>query len=170
MKFAVARLAVAAALFVGWVGYLSYLAATTHNPIVLSRPQFNASERNVIATCKGGNQFVIDEVLYPKDLSGEMKGKTLVVANLKDCQTFSPEDGWRSVKADPPIGGQKYLLPLQTAAVAPPAGAEAQEVMDVVRIPASPGYPPLSDEAGPPRIYPADNEVMSQYESIPRPQ
>ncbi len=170
MKFAVVRLAVAAVLFVGWVGYLGYLAATISHPIVLSRPQFLISERDVIATCKGGNQFTIDEVLYPKELTGAMKGKTLIVANLKDCQTFSPQDGWRNVTADPPIGGQRYLLPLQTAAVAPPTGAEAQDVMDVVPIPASPGYPPLSGESGPPRIYPADDEVMSQYESIPRPQ
>ncbi len=167
MKFAVVRLAVAAVLFLGWIGYLSYLAATIRNPVVLSRPQFLVSERDVIAVCKGGDKFVIDEVLYPKDATGIKKGQTLTVGNLDKCQTFSPQDGWRLAKGGP-TEGQRYLLPLQTAAAAPRTNAESPIVMDVVPIPASPGYPPLSGDAGPPRIYPDTPEVRAQYQTIPK--
>ena len=34
------RLALAALLFAGWIGYLAWLAATSTHPIVLARPQF----------------------------------------------------------------------------------------------------------------------------------
>ena len=156
MKFAVVRLAVAAALFLAWIGYLSYLAATTRNPVVLSRPQFLVSERDVIAVYKGGDNFVIDEVLYPKDEPGAEKGKTLVVDNVKDCQTFSPENGWRVGGL---VEGQRYLMPLQSSAA-------SKDVMDVVPIPPSPGYPPLSNGAGPPRVYPDTPEVRRQYQTI----
>ena len=160
MKFAVVRLAVAAALFLGWIGYLGYLAATIRNPVVLSLPQFTVSERDVIATCKGGNNFVVDDVLYPKGAAEAMKGKALVVGNLDKCQTFSPQDGWRAAKGET-AEGQRYLLPLQTAAAPPPSDAESPIVMDVVPIPASPGYPPFSGDAGPPRIYPDTPEVRA---------
>ena len=53
MKFAAVRLAVAAVLFVGWIGYLGFLVRTTRHPIVLSRPQFLVSQKDVIATYKG---------------------------------------------------------------------------------------------------------------------
>ncbi len=158
MKTAAVRLAVAAALFLGWIGYLGYLAATTRNPVVLSRPQFLVSQQDVIATCKGGANFVIDEVLYPKDGAESEKGKTVVVHNLKECQTYSPQNGWRAI---PPSEGERCLLPLQTA-----AAPEQPEAMDVVPIPPSPGYPPSSAAAGPPRIYPDTPEVRRQYQTI----
>jgi hypothetical protein len=43
------RLAVSAVLFVGWISYLAYLAATTTEPMVLSRPQFLVADLYVIA-------------------------------------------------------------------------------------------------------------------------
>jgi hypothetical protein len=43
------RLALSAALFAGWIGYLAYLSATTTHPIVLSRPQFLAADFYVVA-------------------------------------------------------------------------------------------------------------------------
>jgi hypothetical protein len=49
MKRARVRLAITAALFFAWIGYLVYLAATTTRPIVLSRPQFLAANLYVIA-------------------------------------------------------------------------------------------------------------------------
>ena len=169
MKFAVVRLAVAAVLFVGWIGYLSFLAATTRNPVVLSRPQFLISQRDVIATYQGGDKFRVDEVLYPQGAPESEKGKTLIVGDLKDCQTFSPENGWQWVKDHPLAEGQQYLLPLQTAAGPPPAGAAPPDaMMDVVPIPPSPGFPPSSAVAGPPRIYPATPEVRRQYAPIPK--
>ena len=43
------RLAVSAILFAGWIGYLAFLAATTTEPTVLSRPQFLAADLYVVA-------------------------------------------------------------------------------------------------------------------------
>ncbi|HVS34525.1 MAG TPA: hypothetical protein VMS17_03020 [Gemmataceae bacterium] len=159
MKFAVMRLAAAAALFVGWIGYLGFLAATTRNPIVLSRPQVLVSQRDVIATYKGGNEFTIDEVLYPNDAEPE-KGKTLVVNNWDKCETFTQQNGWRTAQASE---GAQYLLPLQTTADAKADHGEDRDVMDVVATPTTAAL------AGPPRIYPDSPEVRRQYQALAKP-
>ncbi len=103
MKFAVVRLAVAAVLFLGWIGYLGYLAATIRNPVVLSRPQFLVSERDMIATFKGGDKFVIDEVLYPKGAAEAEKGKTLIVGNLEGVPDLLAAG--RQIRLRPDPGG-----------------------------------------------------------------
>ena len=192
MKFAVVRLAVAAVLFVGWIGYLGFLAATVRNPFVLSRPQFLVSERDMIATFKGGDKFVIDEVLSPKGASESEKGKTLIVGNLKDCQIYSPQDDKFHFVQTPEgkrylVEGQRYLLPLQTTAGPDAArlvfGASAWGLLGSAqgqapllaasalirnRIDAMDvvPIPTLSAGAGPPRIYPDTAEVQQQYQTI----
>ena len=158
MKPAAWRLVVTAVLFLSWVGYLAYLALMTRNPVVLSRPQFLVSELHVLATRDGGDDFVVNDVLWPPDKKVEWQGKKIVVDNLKDCETWSAK-GWQTA---PPPEGQKVLMPLRQA------GSD----FDVSPIPASPGYPPPDARragAGPPRIYPADSAVLSQYKSIPKP-
>ncbi len=158
MKPAAWRLVVTAALFLAWVGYLAYLALMTRNPVVLSRPQFLVAELHVLATRDGGDDFVVNDVLWPPDKKEEWQGKKIVVENLKDCETWSAK-GWQTA---PPPEGQKVLMPLRQA------GSD----FDVSPIPTSPGYPPPDAQrsgAGPPRIYPADSAVLSQYNSIPKP-
>ncbi len=54
MKRARVRLAVTASLFLAWIGYLVYLAATATRPVVLSRPQFLAADLYVIAELRDG--------------------------------------------------------------------------------------------------------------------
>ena len=49
MASARVRLALAAFLFVAWVGWLANLALTTARPVILSRPQLAASTLDVIA-------------------------------------------------------------------------------------------------------------------------
>ena len=49
MKRSAWRLAVAAILFAGWIGYLAFLAATTTEPTVLSRSQFLSADLYVAA-------------------------------------------------------------------------------------------------------------------------
>jgi len=164
MKPAAWRLVVTAVLFLAWVGYLAYLALVARNPVVLSRPQFLVSELHVLATRDGGDAFVVNDVLWPSDKKEEWQGKKIVVENLKDCQTWSAADRWHKA---PPPEGQKVLMPLSPAGPAKD-GAD----FDVSPIPASPGYPPPGARgagAGPARIYPADSEVLSQYNSIPKP-
>ena len=161
MKPVAWRLVVTAVLFLGWIGYLAYLALMTRNSIVLSRPQFLASELDVIATRQDDDTFLIQEVLWPTQRKEEWDGKTVVVENLGQCQTFS-KGGWQTM---PPPAGQRLIMPLQTAAT-----TEPKPKVDVVPIPPSPGFPQADPRhAGPPRIYPADAAVLSQYHSIPKP-
>src|SRR5262245_40293137 len=55
-------LGVAAALFLLWIGWLVYLAATTTHPIVLSRPQLLVAELVVIADVREGSSGPLPEV------------------------------------------------------------------------------------------------------------
>jgi hypothetical protein len=158
MKPAALRLAAIAVLFVGWIGYLVFLARTTANPVVLSRPQLLMSGFDVIAARTGDDSFLVSDVLYPKNAEA-WKGKSIVVRNLSQCQTFSPKDGWRAV---PPADGQKVLLALNS----PLQDAKDGTEFDAVSIPPSPGYHP-SAGVGPPRIYPDDNDVIRQYLALP---
>ncbi|HBI42969.1 MAG TPA: hypothetical protein DDY78_08940 [Planctomycetales bacterium] len=152
MKPAAWRLVITAVLFAGWIGYLGYLVAATRNSIVLSRPQFLVSGLDVIATRKGDDSFLVDEVLYPADKNEEWRGKTIVVRNLKACQIFySDRSGGVPVPADE---DRKYLLPLDIE-----EGANAR----VVPTPPSPGY-----KTGPPRIYPFDTAVLNEYRTVPK--
>ena len=156
MKPVAWRLAVTAALFLGWVGYLAYLALFTRNPVVLSRPQFLVSELDVIAIRQDDDTFVIQEVLWPSERKAEWEGKTVVVENLGQCQTFA-KDRWQTL---PPPAGQRVLMPLQTG------GNEGGRGPHPAFARISPGRP---SPCRPPRIYPADPAVLSQYHSIPKP-
>jgi hypothetical protein len=49
MKKSAWRLVLSAVLFAAWIGYLAYLALTTTDPIVLSRPQFLDADLYVVA-------------------------------------------------------------------------------------------------------------------------
>jgi len=40
-------------LFLAWISWLAYLAATTTHPLVLSRPQFLVTDLDVIAEVGG---------------------------------------------------------------------------------------------------------------------
>jgi hypothetical protein len=151
MKPAAWRLVITAVLFAGWIGYLGYLVAATRNPIVLSRPQFLVSGLDVIATRKGDDAFLVDEVLYPAAKNEEWRGKTITVRNLKVCQVYSARTGGEPVPADE---GRKYLLPLDVE-----EGANVR----VVPTPPSPGY-----KLGPPRIYPFDTAVLNEYRTVPK--
>ena len=164
MKPAAIRLLITAVLFVGWIGYLAYLVAATSQPIVLSRPQLQVSDFDVIATQSSGDSFVVGEVLYPAAKNDEWKGKSIVVVNLDKCQTFTSE-GWHAV----PPGSGPLLLPLQAAGSAQDGAAKFK----VVPIPASPGYRPDSRQTGaatgPPRIYPDNAAMRRQYHAIQKP-
>src|SRR5262245_50028002 len=56
MKPSRVRLAVCALLFLGWIGWLVYLSATTTRPVVLSRPQLLAADLYVIADLQQGRE------------------------------------------------------------------------------------------------------------------
>ena len=166
MKPAAWRLAVTAVLFLAWLGYLAFLALTTRDAVVLSRPQFLISELDVVARRTGADAFVVTDVLYPRgaDKRAEWAGKTITVENMDKCQLYSSKFGGQPV---PPDAGRSYLMPLQSLP------GEDKTRFEVVPIPASPGFPAgphgLGPATGPPRIYPADDEVIRQYHTIPKP-
>src|SRR5262245_14134788 len=152
------RLTVTALLFLGWVGFLVYLSATTTRPVVLSRPQFLAADAYVIAGLQRGSgkadapaeEAVVRQVIWahPGD---EPKG-TIKVRNLPAC---GPRFGW--------AGPGDYILALTKNGPDGPA-------YRVTPIPRSPGYhPPDSDRNTglvPARIYPANEQTRRELSDL----
>jgi hypothetical protein len=145
------RLAVSAILFAGWIGYLTYLVATSGETTVLSRPQFLVADLYVIADVKGqrfwqafpaatvavlgasaaallpsddgpGDVLTVKEVIWTSQ-PGDLKGKMLFVNNLHDFG----KRGWR--------GPGEYIVPLSRAS------ADGPDVYEVTRLPKTPGFP-----------------------------
>ena len=153
------RLAVAAVLFAGWIGYLLYLVVDLRwhrgpdgQPVVLSRPQFLVSEVDVIAQLddeKG--PATVKEVLAVQNKMAIDEGQTLRVVNLVSPDGKGPVN-W--------TGPGLYVLPLR---------ARPDRTYEVVPIPRSPGYAGQSD-LDPVRIYPATAETRAQYRQIRKPE
>jgi hypothetical protein len=191
---AVWRLALVAALFAGWLGYLGYLVSVQSRPaasVVLSRPQLLVSELDVIAevsSTSDNEPVTVKEVLYPQD-AGVKAGDRLLVKNLKDCarlvrkkdldQKVAEEEAQEARlkgKKGPKLYDRKadftgpgvYLLPLREV---------APQVYEVTPLPPAPGFPALLNEFGDtspagvglPRIYPDSPEVPAQYRRIAKP-
>jgi hypothetical protein len=159
MKAAWIRLALVSALFIGWLGYLGYLVAERPDggTMVLSRPQFQVSDLDVVANVtKGSNLVTVVQVLYPNTESEhQLVGKELRVTNLADCR---PPGDREKVKPDLTADGE-YLLALQEEE---PDGKEPKKYR-VTATPPSPGF-----RAGTPRIYAATRSVLAQYRDIPK--
>jgi hypothetical protein len=141
MRFAVVRFIVAVGLFLGWVGWLAYLAATTHHPVVLSRPQLLAADVVVIAKIDDPTKEVtITEVAFSR-LRQKQFEETITVANLAQC-----DDAYAFARPG------LYVVPLHL---------DALDRWLVQSVPASPGF-----DRAPPRIYPATDEIRAQLERI----
>jgi hypothetical protein len=141
-------LIVSSVLLTAWIGYLGYLAVTHHHPVVLSRPQFLASELDVVAkvteeTNADGLAEVESVSHYRTESQKELKDKQIVVKGL------THSEGWK--------GPGRYILPLV------PIDSSDKDTQDyfVAGIPRSPGAPSL-----PARIYPVTAETIEQLESI----
>ncbi|HEY7330367.1 MAG TPA: hypothetical protein VH592_22195 [Gemmataceae bacterium] len=178
MKLAAGRLILTAALFLGWLGYLSYLVvcrphtpdglrgAFEGRPLTLSRPQFLVSTLDVVAEVSGqkGEKVIVKEVLFPKANAPVKAGNEIYVENIESCQP--PSDPLAKEKDPPPdyIGPGEYLLPLQSP------DTEGANRFKVVPTPPSPGFP-LSQGAhsGPPRLYPATPQMLAEYGEIKKP-
>jgi len=144
------RLLLAAALFLGWIGYLGYLAATATRPVVLSRPQFLLSTFDVIAEVKDrdGKPDPIVEVREVRWPAGSKLDGTITVTNLPESV------GW--------TGPGRYILAL----------FKVGKHFEVVAIPRSPGYRPSEHRPEirpePVRIYPESPATLGQLEAIHR--
>jgi hypothetical protein len=150
------RLAVAAALFVGWLGWLVYLAATGTDDVVLSRPQFLVANVHVVAEVGGKkepeSEVVVREVFWAAGDKKPVDGKPITVENLKECL----DQGW--------AGPGPYILPLMTHTTAKGV------TYSVAPTPRTPGYPygknAAANRPGPPRIYPATESRLRQLKQI----
>jgi hypothetical protein len=142
------RLIVAAGLFVAWIGFLAFLAATTTRPVILSRSQFLVSEVDIIAQVNQGPhgpdpQVIVDQVYWPPPENDKLKGKQIVIKNLP---MIEKHDGW--------VGAGRYILPLRK---------NNGDSFEVVPLPMSPGFEPLKSRT---RIYRETSETLRQLQEI----
>jgi hypothetical protein len=129
MTFPRARLAVAATLFVAWLGYLFSLVLLSWHTVVLSRPQFLVTNLCVVADLsdaadgKPARTVKIDQVFW-SNRPADLKGAKIEIANLADAapQGYS--------------GPGKYILPLQEKLT------KAGPVYRIAVVPSSPRYEP----------------------------
>jgi hypothetical protein len=123
------------------------------------------SDFDVIARVDSLDEKVtVEQVLYTdrKEYEGL---KEVRVTNLAECR--GPSRDFRADAGPPDWTGEgRYLLPLRPVS----DGKEGKDqVFEVVPTPPSPGYPPISGKAGPPRIYPATRQVLAQYRRVRKP-
>jgi hypothetical protein len=178
MKLAAERLVLTAVLFLGWLGYLSYLVicrphtppgllgAFEGRPLTLSRPQFLVSTLDVVAKVSGdkGEKVSVEEVLFPKSNAPVKPGDEIHVENIDRCRPLS--DPLAKVANPPPdySGPGDYLLALQQVDPNEPNRFE------VVPTPPSPGFATSGGvNLGLPRLYPATPELLAEYRAIAKP-
>jgi hypothetical protein len=144
------RLVLTAALFCAWIGWLAFLALTTTRPVVLSRPQFLASQLDVVATLTASEgrpdpNVKVQKIGWPVDeATQKLAGQTIKVVNLPE---LTNEHGWE--------GPDSYILPL----------VKEGDEYRVAPIAVSPG---LSERKARPRIYRATPETLEQLKEIRR--
>jgi len=150
MKKSAWRLAVAAILFAAWIGYLAFLAATTTEPIVLSRTQFLAAELYVEASVsadpananKPSDVVMIKQVVWSAD-AADAKRTTVKVKGLGDV---NEQRGWK--------GPGEYILALSRT-------KEGGDAVALTPVPRTPGFPGAGG-----RIYEATPTTRRQLELL----
>jgi hypothetical protein len=127
------RLAVAAALFVGWLGWLGYTAANKYRGPVVSKSQAAAATLAVVAKVPAGDGPRVVELTDV--LHGPMPEGPVTVSNIGDSIGFD--------------GPGEYLLLLARGR------GDTFAVVGPLR---TPGY----DQAGAPTVYPWTPAVCAQ--------
>jgi hypothetical protein len=146
------RLAVAVVLFACWISYLAYLAATTAQPIVLSRPQFLTAEVYVLALVAADpgtpaepiNEVTVKKVFWSAK-ADDLKIKKMSVINLNTPKSLSAT-GWQ--------GPGEYILALSRT-------NENSNEFQVTPLPRTPGF---NGSVG--RIYKATPSTLRQLEDL----
>jgi hypothetical protein len=129
MTFPRARLAVSAALFLAWLGYLLYVVLASQRTIVLSRPQLLVAGLCILGDVsddgsgKPAREVKVIDVFWSAPADLKLAGQNITVDNLPDAAV----QGY--------IGPGKYILPLNRV-----AGAAAE--FRISPIPSSPAYVP----------------------------
>jgi hypothetical protein len=159
MKSARLRLAVAAALFLAWIGWLAYLAATTTHPEVLSRPQFLEADLVVIADVGKEDGHPNPEVrVVSVPWAKEPLGRKPARITVKNLAEFDRENGWH--------GPGRYILPLQKVPARRSARDKTAGEYVIARVPDSPGFPSVRGSNVRYRIYPDNAETRAQLENM----
>lgn len=143
------RLAVAAVLFASWIGYLAYLAATTTQPIVLSRPQFLSTDVFIVgevsANPTAANQpedwVTVKKVVWAANADDSKRTKVQV----KNLSEVDADHGWH---------GPEYVLALTRT-------KEGGDVFVLTPLPRTPGF--YGDKG---RIYAATPATLRQLEML----
>jgi len=142
------RLAVAACLFLGWIGWLAYLVFKTHNPVILARPQFLVADLWVRGHLDGDGdrpetKLVIREVFWSRDMKDqELVNKPITVPDLalvgKDLGWSGPGDYWLPLQKNKGKNPGYRLTPLPPSPGFAPAfqlvnpGKKKDEVVDLI--------------------------------------
>jgi hypothetical protein len=159
MKRSPVLLAVAAVLFLAWIGWLVYLVVITRHPApepkpvwdlyVLSRPQFLVAELYVIAKVSanpaGGQAddlVTIKKVVWSANQTDVKRDKILV----KNLDTVDAPHGWQ--------GPGEYILALSTT-------KEKSDVFQVTPLPRTPGFAGAKG-----RIYLVTAQTLRQLEIL----
>lgn len=152
MKSARLRLTCAAALFLAWIGWLAYLAATTTHPIVLSRPQILMADLVVIADLTERNGRADPQVkVVAVPWAKSKQDRNLERFRIADFEVLDKDDGWQ--------GPGRYLLPLKKTIV------DGAARYAIAPIPDSPGFS-SSALTGHSRIYPDSADARRQLENM----
>lgn len=151
MTFPQIRLLVSGLLLAGWLSYLGFLAATTTNPVVLSRPQFLVANLVVIGTVPALNSekpvdVEIREVQFDPGNSVEPKQTIKVHFQNEKAHKY-----W--------TGPADYILVLSK---------KADGSYSITPIPLSPGYPNPSISEPVPRhwIYPVTPTTRNRMKRL----
>jgi hypothetical protein len=150
MKRSRVLLAVSAALFLAWIGWLAYLAATATEPIVLSRPQFLHAELYVVAevTANPAADNEPDGTVTVKRLlwsSNALDGK-LQKMQVRNLPRLNAQHGWN--------GPGEYILALSRTG--------DSDVFLVTPLPRTPGF--SGSTTG--RMYPATRQTLKELDQL----
>lgn len=147
------RLAITAALFVGWLGWLGYAAMNKSRGPIVSRAQAAAATAAVVATIEpstDGRPAAKAVVITPLTAGGPPAGTAIFVSNLPTTHGFD--------------GPGPYLLLLTSNPEAQEGKGEDGKpipLFSVVGQQASPGYDSLAG-VGSPLIYRWSHDVEAQ--------
>lgn len=149
------RLIAAAALFLGWMGWLGYTAVVKYRGPVVSQVQVAAASHIVVAEVRAGpDEKPAPEVKVVESLKAGSPavGASIYVANLPEAKGFT--------------GPGHYLLLLGENPLPRSIPIDGRDVpmFSLVGVQRSPGYE-LSG-TGSPTIYPMTEEIRAQVKKL----
>jgi hypothetical protein len=135
-------------LFLAWIGWLTFLAATTTEPLVLARPQFLLADLYVVADVVANpaseepdDIVTVEQVIWSANQADAQHKKILV----KNLTRMDAHHGWQ--------GPGQYILPLSRT--------KESDVFQVTALPRTPGF-----SGGLGRIYHVTPQTLEQLQQL----